>query len=121
MLTKILSRAKLKQPFLELFVNKTDKATDVSDNSVTNAVAYGVATVAQKCIKDIAIVESQIMPDSAVGTGLDNAATLFGVPARLGALQSSTSVKIIADSGTFYVKTTMNSKKIKSFSTTIEK
>ena len=47
MLTKVTSRSKLKQLFLELFVNKTDKATDVSDNSVTNAVAYGVATVAQ--------------------------------------------------------------------------
>lgn len=108
MLTKILSRAKLKQLFLELFVNKTDKATDVSDNSVTNAVAYGVATVAQKCIKDIAIVESQIMPDSAVGTDLDNAATLFGVPARLGALQSSTYLRIIADEGTFYDKTVVS-------------
>ena len=105
MLTKVTSRSKLKQLFLELFVNKTDKATDVSDNSVTNAVAYGVATVAQKCIKDIAIVESQIMPDSAVGTDLDNAATLFGVPARFGALQSSTYLRIIADKGTFYDKT----------------
>jgi hypothetical protein len=108
MLTKILSRAKLKQLFLELFLNKTDKATDVSDNSTTNAVAYGVATIAQKCLKDIAVVESQIMPDSAVGTDLDNAATLFGVPARLGALQSSTYLRIIADSGTFYDKTVVN-------------
>ena len=108
MLTKILSRAKLKQLFLELFVNKTDKATDVSDNSTTNAVAFGVSVVAQKCIKDIAIVESQIMPDSAVGTDLDNAATLFGVPARYGALQSSTYLRIIADSGTFYDKTVVS-------------
>lgn len=108
MLTKILSRSKLKQLFLELFINKTDKATDVSDNSVTNAVAYGVAIVAQKCIKDIAIVESQIMPDSAVGTDLDNAATLFGVPARLGALQSSTYLRIVADEGTFYDKTVVS-------------
>jgi len=108
MLTKILSRSKLKQLFLELFLNKTDKATDVSDNSVTNAVAFGVASVAQKCIKDIAIVESQIMPDSAVGTDLDNAATLFGVPARLGALQSSIYLRIVADEGTFYDKTVVS-------------
>ena len=60
MLTKILSRAKLKQLFLELFINKTDKATDVSDNSTTNAVAYGVATVAQKCIKDIEIGRAHV-------------------------------------------------------------
>ena len=45
------------------------------------------------------------MPDSAVGTDLDNVATLFGVPARLGALQSSTYLRVIADSGTFYDKT----------------
>ena len=108
MLTKILSRAKLKQLFLELFLNKTDKATDVSDNSTTNAVAYGVATTAQKCLKDIAVVESQIMPDSAVGTDLDNSATLFGVPSRLGALQSSTYLRIIADFGTVYDKTVVN-------------
>jgi len=108
MLTKILSRAKLKQLFLELFINKTDKATDVSDNSTTNAVAYGVATVAQKALKDIAVIESQIMPDSAVGVDLDNAAALFGVPPRLGALQSSTYLRVIADSGTFYDKTAVS-------------
>ena len=108
MLTKILSRAKLKQLWLELFINKTDKATDVSDNSVTNAVAYGSAIVAQKCLKDIAIVESQIFPDSATGTDLDNAATLFGVPARKGALQSSTYLRIIAAQGTYYDKTVVS-------------
>ena len=108
MLTKILSRAKLKQLFLELFLNKTDKATDVSDNSVTNAVAFGVATTAQKCLKDIAVVESQIMPDSAVGADLDNAAALFGVPPRLGALQSSTYLRVIADENTFYDKTVVS-------------
>lgn len=105
MLTKILSISKLKQLYLELFLNKTDKATDVSDNSVTNAVAYGVAKIAQKALKDIAIVESQIFPDSATGTDLENAATLFGVPPRRGALQSSTYLRVIAAPSTFYDKT----------------
>lgn len=104
MITNILSRSKLKQLFLELFINKTDKATDVSDNSVTNAVAFGVATIAQKALKDIAVVESQIMPDSASGAYLDNAATLFGVSARKSASQSSTYLRIVASESTFYDK-----------------
>lgn len=107
MITKILSRSKLKQLFLELFLNKTDKVSDVSDNSVTNAVAYGVSVVGQKCLKDIAIVESQIFPDSAVGSYLDSAAELFGVPSRRGVLQSSTFLRVIADPGTFYDKTSV--------------
>jgi len=102
MITKVLSRSKLKQLFLELFINKTDKATDVSDNSVTNAVAYGVASTAQKCLKDIAVVESQIFPDSATGGDLDRAAALFGVPPRRGASQSSTYVRLTAVPDTFY-------------------
>jgi len=105
MITKITSLSKLKQLWLELFLNKTDKATDVSDNSVTNATAYGVAKIAQKAMKDIAVVESQIFPDSAVGNDLDNSATLFGVPARKGSLQSSTYLRVIAEPGTIYDKT----------------
>jgi len=61
--------------------------------------------VAQKCLKDIAVVESQIFPDSAVGEDLDNSATLFGIPARKGALQSSTYLRIIGSPNTFYDKT----------------
>jgi len=108
MITKILSRSKLKQLWLELFLNKTDKASDVSDNSVTNAIAFGSSVVAQKCMKDIAVVESQIFPDSAVGSDLDNAAALFGVPSRRGATQSSTYLRIVADPGTFYDKTSVS-------------
>lgn len=104
MRTKILSLSKLKQLWLELFINKTDKASDVSDNSVTNAVAFGVAKIAQKAIKDIAIVESQIFPESAVGSDLDNAAAMFGAPGRYGALQSSTYLRVVGDIGTFYDK-----------------
>lgn len=107
MLTKILSRSKLKQLALEIFLNKTDKASDVSDNSVTNAIAYGVATVAQKCFKDIAVVESQIMTDSATGDDLDNAATLFGASERRGALQSSTYLRVVGEVGTFYDQTSV--------------
>lgn len=102
MITKILSRARLKQLWLELLLNKTDKVSDISDNSVTNAMAYGAAVVGQKCLKDIAVLESQILPDSAVGEDLDRAASLFGVPARRGATQSSTYLRVIAAAGTIY-------------------
>ena len=107
MITKILTISKLKQLWLELLINKTDKVSDISDNSVLSATAFATAKVAQKCIKDIAIVESQIMPESAVGTDLDNAGRLFGSMTRETVLGSSTYLRIIADEGTFYDKTSV--------------
>lgn len=105
MITKILSRSRLKQLWLEFFLNKTDKVSDISDNSVLNATAYANAVIAQKAIKDIAVVESQIMPDSANGEYLDNAVSLFGSITRKSASQSSTSLRLVADPSTFYDKT----------------
>lgn len=92
----------LKSLFIELFLNKTDKVSDISDNSVVNATAFGVAKVGQKCLKDVAIVAARIFPDTASGSDLDVAAQLFGVSPRKGALGSSTYVKVIAEQGTFY-------------------
>lgn len=92
----------LKSLFIELFLNKTDKVSDISDNSVVNATAFGVAKVGQKCLKDVAIVAARIFPDTASGSDLDVAAQLFGVSPRKGALGSSTYVKVIAERGTFY-------------------
>lgn len=107
MIIRPLSLSKLKQLWLELFLNKTNKVSDISDNSVLNATAYGVAKIAQKALKDIAVVESQIMPDSASGGDLDMAAKLFSSITRKGAAQSSTLLLIIADEGTFYDKTSV--------------
>lgn len=84
----------LKNLWVETFLNKTDKVTDITDNSVLNASAYATAKVAQKCLKDIAIVEAQIFPEEAAGEWLDRAAALFGVPSRLGALGSSTYIRV---------------------------
>lgn len=108
MIIKPLSLSKLKQLFLELFLNKTDKVSDISDNSVLNATAFGVAKIAQKALKDIAVVESQIMPDSAYGSDLDNAAKLFSSISKKSASQSSTYLRVIADKGTFYDKTVVS-------------
>lgn len=112
MITRVQTISELKQLFLEILLNKTNKVSDISDNSVLNGTAYGVAKVAQKCIKDIAIVESHIFPDSAFGQYLDKSATLFGVPGRIEtASGSSTYVKLVANPGTFYpaITTTIKS------------
>ena len=44
----------LKNLFIEIFFNKTDKVSDISDNSVVNATAFGIAKIAQKALKDVA-------------------------------------------------------------------
>lgn len=87
----------LKSLWVETFLNKTDRVSDISDNSVLNGVAYANAKVAQKCLKDIAIVEAQVFPEMASGEYLDRAAQLFGVSPRQGALGSSTYVRVFTD------------------------
>ena len=108
MITQPTSITKLKQLFIELLLNKTDRVSDVSDNSVLNGTAYGVAKVAQKALKDIAIVEAKLFPDNATGMFLDRVADLFGVPPRRGATGSSTYLRVIGSVGTLYVAGTHN-------------
>lgn len=103
MITSIQSLYQLKQLFLEIFINKTNKVSDISDNSVLNATAFGVSKVAQKCMKDISLVEAHIFPDTSYGIYLDNSATMFGAPARAGAQGSSTYLRLVATSGTQYI------------------
>jgi len=104
--TKVTTITKLKNLFIEIFLNKTDKVSDISEDGVLNATAYGVAKVGQKALKDIAITTSKIFPDTATGDNLDTAAALFGVSERKGALGSSTYVRVIADEGTEYLQDT---------------
>lgn len=92
----------LKNLFIEMFLDKTAKVSNVADGSVVNATAFGVAKVAQKAMKDIAIKEAQIFPDTATGVYLDKAAALYGVSPRKGALGSSTYIRVSADPGTVY-------------------
>ena len=92
----------LKNLFIEMFLDKTSKVSNVADGSVVNATAFGVAKVAQKAMKDIAIKEAQIFPDTATGAYLDKAAALYGVSPRKGALGSSTYIRVSADPGTAY-------------------
>ena len=101
-ITKVLSVEELKEIFVETLLNKTPKVTKVSDGSVLNGVAYGCAKVAQKAIKDIAVIESHLFPDSAYGAYLDTIALQRGVAPRLGASQSSMYMLVYADPGTTY-------------------
>jgi len=98
-----LTISQLKSIILELWLNKTDKLSDVSDDSVLSGAAYGGAKVGQKAIKDIAIVESNIFPEYATGSYLDTAGARFGGVERRGAIGSSTYVKIVAATGTEYL------------------
>lgn len=100
--------SELKALVIELLINKTDKVSDVSDDSVLNGVAYGVAKIGQKALKEIAIKEYRVSPDSAVGDRLDAAAALSGVSPRRGALGSSTYLRIVANEGTQYIAGTNN-------------
>ena len=103
MITKVNNTiSNLKNLWVEMFLNKTDKDSNIADGSVLNAMAFGTAKVAQKAIKDIAIVEAQIFPTSATGEYLDKAAALYGVSPRKQALGSSTYVRVSAEPGTQY-------------------
>lgn len=104
MITKITSINDLKQMFLEITLNKTDKVTDISKESVLNAIAYGCAKLAQKILVNLAVIESHLFPDSAYGAYLDSAAQRRGVSPRFAATTSSTFLRLIADPGTFYSK-----------------
>ena len=106
MITKIYTIERLKSLVAELFYNKTTKVTAASDESVINALFYGVAKVGQKAMKDIALVESHLFPQYAYGDYLDNVAALFGVPARYSASGSSTYLLIRASEGTTYEQAT---------------
>lgn len=52
MITKVSNTiANLKNLWIEMFLNKTDKVSNIADGSVLNAVAFGTAKVAQKQLK----------------------------------------------------------------------
>lgn len=103
MITKVNNTISfLKNLWIETFLNKTDKVTDITDNSVLNAAAFGTAKVAQKALKDVAIVSAQIFPEEASGDYLDRAASLFGVTPRKGALGSSTYIRVYGNRNTTY-------------------
>lgn len=103
MITKITSVEELKQIFLEIFLNKTDKVSDVSNESVLNGISYGIAKLTQRTLANQAVIEGHLFPDTAYGKYLDQLAAIRGVSPRFGAAASSTWVRVIATEGTSYL------------------
>lgn len=104
MITKINTVDELKQIFTEIFLNKTDKVSDISNGSVVNAIAYGCAKLTQRMLVSQAVVESHIFPDTAYGVYLDNLAKIKGISPRFGACGSTTYIRIEGVPGTSYSK-----------------
>lgn len=102
MITQITPVEELKNMFLEILLNKTDRINDVGAESVLNGIAYGCAKLGQKCLVNQSIVEGHIFPDIAYGVYLDRLAQIRGIAPRFGASPSSTYVRLMADEGTVY-------------------
>lgn len=103
MITEITTIEELKQVFIEVFLDKTDKVTKVSDGSVVNALAFASAKLGQKALKDIAIIEGHMFPEVASGVYLDNVARMNGIAPRFGAAKSSTYVRVVGAPGTNFL------------------
>lgn len=103
---RLTTESELQSIQKETMINKSTKITKVSDNSVLSGIAAANAKVAKKAIKDIALAVSHLFPDSASGVTLDQVANNHGIASRLGAGQSSTYIRIIADNGTIYTQGT---------------
>ena len=82
MITKITTADELKQIFTEILLNKTDKISDISNESVLNGIAYGCAKMAQRLLINQAVVEGHLFPDTAYGTYLDDIARSNGIAPR---------------------------------------
>lgn len=104
MITKIITVDELKQIFTEILLNKTDKISDISNESVLNAIAYGCGKLTQRMLVNQAVVESHIFPDTAYGVYLDELANIKGVSPRFGACGSTTYIRIEGEPGTDYSK-----------------
>ena len=90
MITKIVPVSELKQMFLEILLNKTDKVSDISDDSVLNGIAFGCAKVGQRLLVNQSIVEGHLFPDTAYGIYLDNIESIRGISPCFGSCGSTT-------------------------------
>jgi hypothetical protein len=103
MITKVTPIEELKQIFTESVLNHTDKVSKISDGSVLNGIAYGISKLSQKVLKDVAVIEAHLFPDTATGEYLDNIAKLRGIAPRFGASKSSAYVRLVGEPGTTYI------------------
>jgi len=109
MITKLTNSSEFQRLLIEALINKTNGSVNkVSPNSVLSGLAYGVGKIAQKVLKETALIESVNFPDSASGLMLDEIADKLGVAPRYTSTSSSTYVRIVANPGTQYVVGTNN-------------
>jgi len=101
-LIRLTSENELEALGIETLINTTDKVTKVSDESVNRGLIRGNARTAKKALKDIALAVSHLFPDNASDTILDDVADDRGISPRFAAAQSSTYVRIVGSTGTFY-------------------
>lgn len=102
MITRVTTIEELKQLYVETLLNKTDKITKVANESILNGVAYGSAKIAQKAMKDVALVETHLFPEFAFGSHLDVSASRFGISDRFASAKSSAYIRLVAAPGTTY-------------------
>lgn len=102
MITKIIPIDTLKQMFIEILLNKTDKISDISNESVLNGIAYGCSKLAQRLLVNQGVVEGHLFPDTAYGDYLDNIAASRGIAPRFTSFGSTTYVRVQAAVGTNY-------------------
>lgn len=107
MKTKVSSVTELKNICTEILLSKTDKITKLSVGSIFNAVAYAIARIGQKALREIALVESQLFPEYAIGETLDLVGERYGIFSRLGASKSLCYIYVYANPGTYYDKDTV--------------
>lgn len=105
-ITKPTSVNKLKEIVIQYMINKSSVLTKVAPGSGTNGVAFGIAKVGQILQSDIAVLESQLFPESSYGVLLDELALREGVPARFSELNSSTYLLLMGSPGTTYYSAT---------------
>lgn len=102
--TQIYSVNELKNYFIQELLNKVDgKISKVSDHSILNGTAFGVAKIFQKAMKDVALLESELFPEYAYGEYLDTIAQRYGVSPRKSNTGSSVYVKLVAEPGSLYI------------------
>ena len=80
--TTIFTRDQLTEAFTTAFLSTNPTVTKVSPNSVYASLTSGIASLAQKTLKENALIESYIDPDQASGDRLNQIALQRGVPAR---------------------------------------
>ena len=102
MITKIISIDTLKQMFVEILLNKTNKISDISNESVLNGLAYGCSKLAQRLLVNQGVVEGHLFPDTAYGDYLDEIAESRGIAPRFTSMGSTTYVRVQAAPQTFY-------------------